>query len=228
MENSYILERIGQTKNQKLIDDCSKEFKEIFTKKFPKYNQALHAHSIVSVTENFEIKKIGISCMNDLLLDNFGKWIGLMLAGNPATVILKQTGDVGFDVGVFHTTRNFNQATAGSVSVGTQIKIGQGLTGAIRSNFGIETAFGTAPESGLQSTGNGGYNSGLGKVDIPMVPFGAGGAGAISETGYFAQWHLTNGAFNQSTFCLARDNISPVVDFTLGQTINVDYSLLLS
>jgi len=228
MENQFILERIGQTKTQKLLDDCSKEFREIFTKKFPEYNQALHAHSIVSVTENDEIKKIGVSCMNDLLLDNFGKWLGMMLAGSPSNQTLFQTGGVGFDVGVFHTTLNFNQFNVASNAVGTQIAIGQGLTTAQRTDVNIETFFASAPEAGNQSTGNGGWNSGLGKVDIPMVPIGAGGSGLISETCYFAVWHLTNGTFNVSTFCLARDNIAPSVPFIIGQTINVDYALLLS
>ncbi len=227
MENDFILERIGKTKNRKLVDDCSLEFKEIFNKRFPDYKEALHSHSLVTVTENFEIKSIGISCMNDLLLDNFGKWLGLLIAGNPESITLKQTADVGFNVGVFKDTFPFN-STDGAVAVGTQIGIGKGVTGATRTDFNIESRFASSPESSDKNTGNGGWNSGLGKVDIPMLPFGAGGAGAISETGYFAIWHLTSGQFNVSTFMLSRDNIFPTVNFLPAQTINVDYSLLLA
>lgn len=228
IENEYILERKGETKTQNLLDECSKEFQENFTKRFPDYKDQIHAHSIVSVTEENEIKDIGISCMNDLLTDNFGIWFGAFLAGRPTIVSMKNFTNASVNCGISTNLYNYNNTDGISTGefIGTYIGIGQGTTPATRQDFNIESFFATPPENVRLPCGSGGWNSGLGKVDIPMIPIGAGGSGAISETCFFQSWH-SEVSLNNQIYCLARDNISPVVNFVIGQTINVDYSLIL-
>ena len=223
MENGQLLEYIGETKTNNLIEKINKEYFEIFHKKFPSYNEMLKASSLVTVTKENEIKSIGMSCMNDLLSNNYGIYLASLFGGQLAVQTLKDITNADRNVTFFGAGANFNSTTG--VACGTQIQIGQGSTLAVRTDFNIETPFATSPESLIQNTNAGGWNSALGQILASMVSIGAGGAGTVSETIFV---HAMNSLATQRKFLMSRDNISPGASFILGQTINVNYTFLFS
>jgi len=219
MENSQLLEYIGETKTNKLIEQINKEYFESFRKQFPNYNENAKASSLVTITKDLEIKSIGMSCMNDLLSDNFGIFLAFLFGGGSNNQNLTDITNSLATISFQGSSTNFNSTI---VAVGTQIQVGKGLSTPNRQNFNIESPFTTSPESTIKNTGAGGWNSGLGQVSASMIPFGAGGAGAISETAFF--WVMANVVGAQKTFLMSRDLISPVANFILGETINVNYT----
>ena len=217
-----LLEKIGDTKNQKLIDDCYKIYKEKFIKQFPNYfdNNFTKACSLVSVTEKNEIKSIGMSCMNDLLLDNWGNFLNGFMGGSGSAQQLRQTSGTFRTVGMWGGAQSlWNSTSVGGT--GTSISVGDGITPATRQDFVL-----TSSRLGL-GMGNGGYNSGLGKIDIPAQNISTISF-SLSETGLFGVWAHSTPPASVGSFMLSHDNISPVVSVIIGQTVSVDYSLILS
>ncbi len=184
-------------------------------------------NSLVTVTENQEIKKIGMSCINDLISDNWGKMLEALISGRqfvfpPAKDVSGNTNNALF---VYNSVDQFNSTnTAGNV--GSLIQVGKSLVPATRQDFKIGDPFVTLPESVFNGTGSGGWNSGLGQVQIPLQIV-SGGSGAISETVLFGNWASVSPVENE-VYLLSHDNISPVVNFIVGQTINVDYSMVFN
>lgn len=224
MENSQLLEHIGETKTEKLINNIGKEFQENLVKRFPDYynSQVLKSLSIVSITENKEIKSIGMSCMNDLLNDNFGNFLKGILGIQ--TFNMNDLANVSKQYIIPSPTVAYNMLGIGSL--GTNIRVGKGLTPATRQDFNIQDPFTTSPESvAFQLAGDGAWNSGLGQVSMSGA-ITAGDSGAISEAILIQQFRNFNIGAGTSIF--SRDNISPVANFIIGQTINVNYILLLS
>jgi len=221
MENQILLEKVGETKTQKLIDDCYKIYKEKFQKQFPDFLEKNHTKicSVVSVTEKDEVKGIGMSCLNDLLLDNWGIFFNAFMGGTGSDITLTRIGGATNQLRMWGAGGSWNTTNAGAL--GSEIKVGTGVTPATRQNFNIE-----AGSLGL-NMGNGGFNSGLGKVDIPANLVSLSSF-SLSETGLFGRWIFNPTAPLIDSFMLSRDNISPVVSVIIGQTINVDYQLLLS
>jgi len=221
MENQILLSKIGQTKSQKLIDDCYKIYKENFDKEYPEFfdNTKTKMMSLVTVTEKNEIMGIGMSKLNDLLTDNWGNIFGSIVdCFSQGFAITDEQGLVrggrvyGLQTACIFTT-NFG-------GVGSLIKVGTGITPPTRQDFELTTV-----EQTLTS-GNGGWQSGLGKIDIPAS--GTAGSGfIISETGLFGAWANFNTNLVKN-FLIAHDLISPTVSVIVGQSINVDYNMLLS
>ena len=151
---------IGQTKSSKVMQECLNIYKEDFNKKFPNYFQDNYTKmvSLVSATEENEIKSLGMSCIDDLLTDNWGKWFGALVF--PTTPItLKNNVDVDAIVNMWSSGGTYNSTNLGSI--GSQIDVGNGTTLPTRQDFAIESLL------QVLTSGNGGYNSGLGQVDIP-------------------------------------------------------------
>jgi len=215
-------ELIGKTKTQKLIDDISSEYRENLEKQFPKYFETNHTKfcCIVTALEKSEIKSIGINKLDDLLMDNWGKWFGGLISST-SVVNLRDQGNVSLNLTLFSgsSSSRYNNGTNGSV--GTRIKSGSGITPATRQDFQMQSLLTSV------STSDGGYNSGLGKITISGV-YVAGGNQSISEIGLFGVWSRNNSPFTPEEFLLSHDNISPVVSVLIGQTVNIDYELLLS
>lgn len=223
IENEILLDKVGQTKTKQTIDDCYKIYKEKLDKKYPEYfvKNSSKMCSLVTATENNEIKGIGMSTLNDLLLDNWGLILGGILDGTSRNniTLIDETGIGSFQFRVWGTQAQI-MFTTNSGAVGSQIKVGTGVTPATRQDFRMQTLFATLV------SGNGGYNSGLGKIDIPATAI-AGSSAIISETGLFGRWKAW--AFLViKTLMIAHDNISPTVSVINGQSINVDYELILS
>ena len=175
--------------------------------------------SIVTALEKNEIKHIGISKLDDLLSDNWGLWLSAIF--NPISSLAGFVNDSGFSkTFIFYTTAVNNEVFNMTNSpVGSVIRVGSGVTAPTRQDFNIQSL--------LQQliSGNGGWNSGLGKIDIPATAT-ATFTNSISETALFGVWTAIGDAPDE--FLISRDLISPVVPVISGQTINVDYQLLLS
>jgi len=210
---------IGQTKNKKVIDESHKIYLEQFQKRFPNYFDSNYskAMSLVTITEEQEIKNIGMSKVDDILNDNYGKFLLAFLSGNSSNVSLTTTSGSrdfrfwGSQTQLFNITNNG--------VVGSRIAVGSGVTPATRQDTNIES------EKNKESTGNGGWNSGLGKIDIPMLSAIATLAYDITETALFGAWIPTAQVPHETM--LSHDVFSPV-SVIIGQTINVDYQLLMS
>jgi len=228
MENSQILEHIGKTKTQKLIHEITHEYLERKNKKYPPIENPLNTACLVSVVEEKEIKSIGMSCINDLLNNNFALFIkGAFLNGGTQTEMLDVANvitEVRF-TGASATRYNNNQASNFS-PVGSYVQVGQGTTPALIDNFAIETPFSNGGiEDSRRGTGIGAYFAGLNDVLVSSVISPTIGGGSISEAGLFAQWRRSLFANQFRVFLLSRDNISPVVPFSAGNTINIDYTI---
>lgn len=214
-------ELIGSTKNNKIIDESYKIYLEKFQKRFPNYFEKNYskAFALVTVTKEKEILDIGMSKVDDILNDNWGIFMQMFLAGDTGQLIqFKSTTGALAQLKLWGTpsSRLFNTINIGAV--GTTIAVGSGVTPATRQDFNIENA----KNSG--ATGDGGWNSGLGKIDIPFTVT-ATTAYSLTETCLFGSWRTV--ADGIKGFLLSRDNISPVSVIN-GQTVNVDYQLLLS
>jgi hypothetical protein len=224
MENKQLLQHIGKTRTDKLLSEINKEWNEDFKKLFPNYENSLKTHALVTSTKDGEIKSLGMSCKNDLLTNNFGIWYAHVLGQITPDFQLINNANISKDFRALGSGTRWNTTDANSV--GCTIQVGSGLTPADRSDFNIETAFPTAPESGRINTGNGGWNSGLGEILFSMNPINAGGAGSISEACWF--FHMTDNPASEEIILFSRDNISPVVPFIIGETINVQYSMVFN
>ncbi len=227
MENSHLLEYIGKTKTQKLQNEITKEYFEIFYKKYPNFTENHKMNSLVTVTKDLEIKKIGMSCINDLINDNWAKFIGTFLSGAisvqpPAVDLQNTTNNALF---FYNTVNQFNH-TNGVGDVGSMIQIGSGNTPATRQDFNIETAFVGGSEALRTPTGLGAWITGIGQIKIPMQLMTLG-AGSITETILLGNWETISPVENQF-YLITRDNISPAVSFIGGESVNVDYTMVFT
>jgi len=218
IENSQLIEYVGETWNEKLKNQISKEYFEL-KQKYQINENNVYPMSIVRVTDQneTEIKSIGMSCINDILNDNFGNFLRGFFSGTiqditPMTNQLNQNKPI-------RTNGNslpFNSTDSGNI--GSEMQIGKGVSVALRTDFNIESPFASIPRF---PTGNGGYNSGLGQITVDGLFSPTAEAGSISETVFFAVWrHIGN---TLERYLLSRDNISPVVTFIIGQAVNVEY-----
>ncbi len=226
MENSQLLEHIGETKTKKLIDSIQSEYKELQRKQFPKSENLTKTCCVVSVLEKneTEIKSIGMSCVNDLFLDNWGLFLAVLLGGQGGFFSFRQISNVGQNMFVVRNLTKYNETSG---AVGAKVQIGQGSTPPTRSDFAIDSAFASSPENSLQNVGTASYQVGLSKITIPIQITPTGGSGSIAEAVLFGQW-VQQGTNTIQSFALSRDLISPVVGFVNGQSINLDYGILLN
>jgi len=228
LENLQVLQYIGKTKTEKLLMEIGTEYQELFRKRFPNYqeNYPSQALSIVSILEKGEIKQIGMSCVNDLILENFGKFLRNLWSGSTSLFnMIDNAGVSRGNLSVFGNNDNTLLNLLGNGSgqtLGSLGQIGSGIATAQRTDFKIQTPIGV----GDVSTTNGGYNSGLGRVTVSFQ-FGLSGSGNIAEAGLFGRWYSQDGT-NERTFMIAHDNISPIVPFVDGETANVDYQWNMS
>ncbi len=222
MENSQLLEHIGKTKTKKLLDEITKEYYENKKKVFPISQNLLNPSCIVSVIKEKEIKGIGMSCINDLLLDNFGVWYSAIFSGNQ-TGEINNVGDVSEEFDWNGESTAYNNSVTPNV-IGSKVQVGQGLTPASIGDFTIETPFGVAPESNRNNTGIGTYTVGLSQIFVPSAISPTTGSGDISEAGLAMRWRKPSTGL-VTELLITHDNISPVVPFLAGNAINIDYTI---
>ncbi len=218
---------IGQSFNQKSKLEAKKILDEIHSKA---ESRTIGKSVLCYVTDNSEIKGVGGSTLiknkngkifSNLILDNFGLMMAKMFSANPAvTRIADIIDDVGTAVNIRqYAATNFN----GIGGLGVVHQIGSGTTVPVRPDINIETAFGTAPESGDLTSNNPTYNSGLGNFKSTSVTV-AGGGGTINETVLKNKWSSSGGVLS---FTIFRDIISPSQAFLATQSITLEYTIQL-
>lgn len=224
MINEYLNNYKGYTYKEKLIQDCNKFLIENKAKTLG-YLPRPCAVSLVSVVENGEVKSIGGSIPEDLILDQFGIIYNAYFRPSEVgqvNITVTDTGGVDRSIipRIAFASNGMNKAL--SQALGTEIQVGQGSTLPARANVDIETVFAGAPESGRVGTGLGGYNSGLGQVTVSTVISPTSASGTVSESGLF--WVLADNVTTVRTFMILHDLVSPGVSFVAAQAINVTYT----
>jgi len=229
-ENNLLNSLIGQSYNQKSKFEAYKILNEIH-KQADKYCME---KAICYVMDKGEIKGVGGSSLmqnkktgeivSDLILNNVGLWLAKIFSTRTtANQSFTGTNSAGGATPIHSralTSNVFNITSGGSV--GVNLAVGAGSTPPVRTDFTIQTFFGTAPESLVFTAGFPVYNSGLGTFKNNGIIV-AGGSGTINESVLFDVWRTQ--ASGLATFALFRDIISPAVPFISGQSIALEYTV---
>jgi hypothetical protein len=173
-----------------------------------------------------KILDAAINKPNDLILDNFGKWLAALIktpVNNANAFTMVDTGGATRTFYAYGTSSGsywyFNYSGA---YTGTYLQVGKGQTAAQRSNTNIQTAMGTAPESTVFGTGNGSYAAGNISFSSAIT---AGGADTIYETGFFGYWYDTVATLR--TIMLFHDLLQSGVAFTAGKSLVTSYAIAI-
>ena len=228
MENQILLEKIGETKTDKLIQDCNKIYMEKFRKEYPNYFESNYLKSIakvlVSKPNSNEISGIGMSCMNDLMTKQFAQFLGAFLgsarftlpdepkntAGTPQVWgFLKGSPDSQF----------FGRTTTGAT--GLNFNVSNSLNVPVKTDFNAN--LGTISRALIANSGS--FSAGLNTVtwsagNFALVDF------SISSASVIPSWQLAGGGIGN--YLLLYDLISPVVPVLLGESIFIEYTFQLS
>jgi len=231
-ENDLLNSLIGQSFNQKSKFEAGRILDEIHSKA---ESRMIGKKSLCYIVDKNEILGVGGSTLmkekngkiiSNLILDQWGilmSGLWKRQSGTQNVVIMKDGSGVNRNIGVFHNSTPFTELSP--LSLGIQLQVGSGSTPPARTDFNLETLFGTAPEStAFVPITNAVYNSGLGnfKQNGAII---AGGAGTINEsicTGLYKD----TGAIARG-FALFRDIISPAQSFISSQTIALEYTIQL-
>ena len=229
-ENDLLNSLIGQSFNQRTKLEAYKILTEIHSKA---QDRSIGKMALCYIVDKNEVLGVGGSTLlkdkngkiiSNLILDNFGIFLaGIFKAflGGTKTVLLRSTTVPNEAV----NTYGGNLFGITAVNFGSFLQVGSGSTPPSRSDFNIETAFGTAPESvALTGVSDPVFNSGLGNFKY-SVSIQAGGAGTINESVSFLKF--TTNVFNFRSFAMFRDIISPSASFIAGQTIALEYTIQL-
>ena len=101
-------------------------------------------------------------------------------------------------------------------NTGTKFQVGSSTTAAARTQYAIQAAFSTAPESSQFSTGAGSYAAGGGVMSCAGA-IAAGGSGTINEVASFGYWPYSSS--NMCTVMLTREVLGSGVSFSSGNAI---------
>jgi len=231
-ENDLLNSLIGQSFNSKNKFEAEKILQEIHSKA---QDRSIGKMALCYIVDKNEIKGVGGSSLmkdkngkiiSNLILDQFGEYLSKQfkkLDGTDLLFAIKST------TGALQTLRAYSSSSVfnlfGVGNIGISLIVGSGTTPPVRTDFSLETAFGTAPESGsFVPTTNPIWNSGLGnfKQNGAII---AGGAGTINESALATNWRDSAGVIRG--FILFRDIISPAQSFISGQSIALEYTVQL-
>lgn len=225
--NEYLNQFKGKTINDRIVKDSSNYLLE---EKLKENKKIPNEVSLVTVIDpkTKQIISIGGSIPNDLITDAFG-----LMWSQHNRVVVGGTVDFGgliAEDGVSRTIRLINVGTPVNTrynegnlpNAGGQVKIGQGITAPVRTDFDIETPFVTTPESLPVNVSPPIYDNVLNQITFFTLQV-AGGSGIISEIGFFLLWRdLTTGVTRR--YLIAHDLVSPTVSFVVGQSIAVNWT----
>ena len=223
-DNKWLDTFIGATFKQKAVHAAQRYLMEQKLRHLG-YKPMISETSLVTITDKHrQILGMAGSKPSDLVLDQFGAWLAgfiraVTVGGTVTAVTMKADSGIDQTVNVYGGA-GFNINSAGTR--GTQIKVGSGSTAPARTNYAIQTDFGTAPESGYFDTNTGSYAVGVISLSGAIT---AGGAGTINEDILVGVWINSNSA--QNKFALFRDAVSPGVAFVAGGIINVAWTINL-
>lgn len=163
---------------------------------------------------------LGLSQPRDLLIDNFGYLLRHLFSTGIVEDSLRDVSNILRPIGLKYVDADPGQATfdGGGPSY---MQLGSGSTPVARSDYKIETALLSAPESSRQlMTNNMGYGSGECIQDTNIGPFGA------SET--VREGVIIQGMNHDSTtvnyFAIARYNYTPTL-IPIGQTAVIETTI---
>jgi len=232
-ENDLLNSLIGQSFNQKSKFEAEKILDEIHSKA---ESRLIGKKALCYVVDKNEILGVGGSTLlrdkhgkivSNLILDNFG----LLLAGLfngfvvPApNLVVGLTNDSGGATNILMFDGNNWNSLPSSGTAGAVHKVGSGTTAPDRTDFDIETAFGSAPESGDSDSSDPVFVSALGRFKS-VSEIIAGGAGTIRES--VLKIKTRNQAGGSTPFTYFRDIISPEVPFVAGNIIILEYTMQL-
>lgn len=183
-----------------------------------------HFSTVIISDKDKIIKGIGQSRRNNLILDNFGEGLSGIFRTPVALLgpihVLVDDGGVNRNVYFMAVSASTFNAMAAQ-ALGSNIKVGSGISAAARNDYDIETAFIVGPEDTEFDTGPGSYAAGAISIAGAIT---AGGAGTINEVGLFGVWSYTAAA---GLFMLFHDILAAGEAFVLGETITVTYTINL-
>lgn len=227
-KNDLLNSLIGQSFNQKSKFEAYKILKEIH-KQADQYSME---KALCYVVDNEEIKGVGGSSLmkdkktgeivSDLILDQFGVWLAGLCKGSSANfgITIQDQFNASRSLNTYGGITFNNDGIANKI----ELLIGSGITVPARTDFNVETAFGTAPESLAILSSNPVWNSSLGNFKNAGA-ITAGGSGTINESVLRSIWDDTTSVTRG--FSLYRDIISPGQSFIAGQTIALEYTVQL-
>ncbi len=236
-ENDLLNSLIGQSFNHKSKFKAEKILDEIHSKA---EIRMIGKKALCYVVDKNEILGVGGSTLmkdkdgkivSNLILDQFGLWLtGIFARESTATkdTSIKDSGGTNRTVRVKTVDASaaglFNARNVANFN-GIQIQIGSGTTAPARTDFTLETAFGTLPESiGFIAPSDPVYNSSLGNFKY-NASISAGGSGTVNESILSGKWDDVGNVVR--VFVLFRDIISPGQSFVAGQTIALEYTVQL-
>jgi len=231
-ENDLLNSLIGQSLNQKSKFEAEKILNEIHLKA---QSRLIGKKALCYVTDKNEIKGVGGSTLlqdpktgqivSNVILDQFGIFLAGIFkrrTGGANTVSIKDITNASQTLNIWNSSATFCLASPVS-GVGYEVQVGSGTTVPARTDFNIETAFGTSPESlKFSAVSNPVWNSGQGSFKYAAT-ISAGGSGTINETIQLAL--KATAAVGIKTFAVFRDSISPGVAFVASDTITVEYTI---
>jgi len=228
-ENDLLNSLIGQSFNERTKFEAYKILTEIHSKA---QDRSIGKMALCYVHDNNEVLGVGGSTLlkdkkgkiiSNLILDQFGILLAGMFKGGTAikSVVIN-------DINNFASTLVVNSASLVNFNerndITTLVQVGSGSTPPARTDFFVETIFGTAPEASAIATAIPVFNSGLGNFKV-TGSINAGGAGTINESILRPNWQDSGSVFR--SFTLFRDIISPAQSFLAGQSIALEYTIQL-
>jgi len=217
---------IGQSFNEKSKHESLKILNEIHS---VAQQRTIDKKALCYIVKNGdEIKGVGGSTVmersdgklvSNLILNQFGRWLSRIHKGGVITISVPLFDNT-------NTIRTFNIYTGStqfndSNGARMRLQVGSGTTAPVRTDFDIETALSTAPESAEFESSIPVYNVGNAnfKNDGGVT---AGGTGTVNEAIMQALW-IDNTVVGRLV-TLYRDIISPGQVFSIGETIALEYT----
>ena len=211
-------EILGSSLDQKIISNCL-EAKLINS---PKGKRNILAETVLCyiTDKKGKIVDFGTNKPNDLVTDNFGKFISAWFSGCATAdrnASVKDSTGTTYNLAVMYgQSFAYNHYPWG----GCYLQIGQSTTPPDRSDYNIGSPFATAPESGVLTPSEATYSSGSGRF-VTMASIACGGPGVASETCLF----LID-VYNTNKKILAfHDLLAPTVTFSAGQSAHIVYGV---
>jgi len=227
-KNDPLNSLIGQSFNQKSKLAAEKILDEIH---IVAQSRTIGKKVLCYVVDKNVIKGVGGSTLmkdkdgkivSNLILDGLGKCLALLFRSNPSPTNSVNIRD---ENNINRTFRAYTgQNYTNQVAKGCRHKVGQGSTAPARTNFDIETDFGTSPESDNVDSSDPVYDSASGSQKS-VSSMSAGGSGTINESVMKNGWN--DSTANLALVSMFRDIISPAVSFIAGQSIVLEYKLQL-
>jgi len=230
-KNNLLNSLVGHSFNQKSKFEAEKILNEIHS---IAQDRTINKKALCYVVDNSEIKGVGGSTLlkdkdgkihSNLIMNNFGILLAALFKKfDTADIIttVKDIVNVDQTVRVYGDNATWTDNNAGALSIGAFVQIGSGITGPTRTDFALETAFGTAPESGnIVATTNPVFSSPNFKY---LGSISAGGSGTINESVMTLGLRRSGGGARVDTLCF-RDIISPAVGFSIGQSVALEYTV---